>query len=330
MVKIKSIQRETVEEIVDLSSRNALPYSEYNFLPTEMLRKSLKNVLLMTISKEGTIAKALYFHNRLAGYFIIEKAAFDSEIFEINAYRISFLDIFEQDPFTYRNTLQKVVREIKQTESSLKIKYLVYSINTNNSDSALQLSCLIENQFYLINTLLSFSLSDKNIRLENTGKNTDILIRKAKLDDVEEIVAIAGNSHRLNRFYLDPNLDKQKCDVLHATSARNSIIQGFADIVFVAEYQGKIIGYYSGKKKQLNDLNLVFGEALISAVNKDYRGKGVFSLLDNALLTWFMNETDYSEMGTYINNPAIYKTWIKKGLHLIRGNYQIAKFNSSF
>ena len=94
--------------------------------------------------------------------------------------------------------------------------------------------------------------------------------------------------------------------------------------MFVAENDNKVIGYYSGKKKFIAEFNITFGEAVISAVDENYRGLGIFKELNKYLLEWFYNNTDIAEMGTYIVNTPIHKTWNKNRLSIIRGVHQLA------
>ena len=121
---------------------------------------------------------------------------------------------------------------------------------------------------------------------------------------------------------------KENANRLLKDSAINSILNHYADVMYVAECEGKIIGYYSGKKQYINSLGISFGKAIISAVNSNYRGQGIFSLLDAWLLNWFIENTIIAEMGTYLANIPVHRTWIKKKLPLVRGIYQFSKMNA--
>jgi hypothetical protein len=77
-------------------------------------------------------------------------------------------------------------------------------------------------------------------------------------------------------------------------------------------------------KKYIPEFSLSFGEAVISAVNEKYRGKGIFKILNHYILNWFQQNTDFAEMGTYIANTPIHKTSCKNGLSMVRGTHQLS------
>lgn len=60
----------------------------------------------------------------------------------------------------------------------------------------------------------------------------------------------------------------------------------------------KIVGYYNPKKRLTEELDTIFGEAIISEVHEDYRGLGILKQLNKYVLEWFYNNTDLAEMGT--------------------------------
>jgi len=330
MIEILEITPAIIEEILQNTQRESLPYFEYGFITESVLKSSFRLSLQHSVIKESTISKAIYKEGKLAGYIILERADFDSEIFGYNVHRIAFLDIFKTGQNESSGIIQALLSVINQSESDAKIKYLTFTINSNNTNLLYLFTILLHNRFYFINTLLTFSHRKEenfNSHFQVKESRKDFLIRESHAGDASAIITIASNSHKINRFHLDPNLDKAKCDLLHATSARNSVLNGFVDIIYVAENNGNVIGYYSGKKKNLQGSGLIIGEAAISAVSEKFRGCGVFNMLDNALLGWFNSNTDFAEMGTYINNLPVHRTWIKKNKTMVRGTYQLARFN---
>jgi hypothetical protein len=94
--------------------------------------------------------------------------------------------------------------------------------------------------------------------------------------------------------------------------------------MYIAEVDNNVVGYYSARKKYIPEFDMTFGDAIISAVDEKYRGKGIFSELNNCLLKWFNIHTDFAEMGTYISNIPVHRTWSKNGLSCIRGTYQLS------
>ena len=162
----------------------------------------------------------------------------------------------------------------------------------------------------------------------NLYKRVDknIKIRLANKEDSKYIIEIASKSFKIDRFHLDRNLDKEKCDLLYGKSAENSIFDGFADFVYVAEYKNEVVGYISGKKNFNPTLGITFGNSIVSAVAENARGLRIYSLMNNRLLKWFYENTDIAEMGTYLTNIPVLRTKTNSGLNIIRGSYQLARF----
>lgn len=329
-MEVLDITSQIIDEILLNTNKESLPYFEHNFISEAYLRAHFNYLLQHSISKESTISKALFVEGKLVGYLILERADFDSAIFGYNVFRLAYLDIFAPNPSASSSIIISLLSLIDSIENKFKIKYLTYSINANDSKKIILFNLFLQKRFYLINTLLTFSQRRDdvyNVSLHVDKSQSAIIIREVRPDDAAEIISIAKNSHKINRFHQDINLDRKKCDLLHETSAYNSVIHGFVDIIFVAESHDRVIGYYSGKKRILSGTDLVVGEATISAVSESYRGLGAFNLLDNSLLSWFNSNTDFAEMGTYINNIPVHRTWIRKGIPLVRGTYQLARFN---
>lgn len=67
-------------------------------------------------------------------------------------------------------------------------------------------------------------------------------VRAARPEDTETLAAIARVSHRVTRFYADPQLPDDRCDDLYETWIRQSL-DGWADTVLVVEDEGRPAGY---------------------------------------------------------------------------------------
>jgi hypothetical protein len=182
--------------------------------------------------------------------------------------------------------------------------------------------------FYYINTLLTFKMEKEEFKSLNHPEthNNEIIVRPAENTDLDAVYDIASKSYKLDRFHLDDNLDRDKCNLFQAASAENSLLRGYADIIFIAEYKGRVAGYYSGKKYHDVDLDVTIGNAIISAVDESTRGLGVFSSLNKYLLQWFHQHVDLAEMGTYVNNKPVHKVWTNNRLSIVRGSHQLAWF----
>jgi len=315
--------------IIKSVPREFLIHSEYRLFSTELLLSSYKQSLSESTENKDIIIAA-YEKEELCGYTQINYSSFDSTIFGFEMYTIQCFVVYDNIKNNYDKIIQKLIDNVLDFAKERKIRHLSLSLNSNNALSPKILTRLIQNKFYFINTLFTFSLvKDQFSELDlNKYGSDDITVSKSRIEDTEQIMKIAQESFKLSRFHLDENLDNNKCDLLYLTSAKNSIQEGFADVVYVAKQNDKVLGYYSAKKRENKILNCDFGIPIAAAVSKSARKMGVFSMLNDFILKWYSSKADISEVGTYINNIPVHKTWTKNRLNIVRGSYQLAKYNS--
>jgi hypothetical protein len=319
------------EEIVNNLSRIPRAFFdkfEYRLFTDDHLKENYRKELRSFFSNSRNFTVSVVENGLLKGYLLVDFMEYDSQIFEFNVYRIRNFVFLGKDDEENELIISTLLLELDKKIKLMNIKYITLSLNANNSLSNLFFNTLLKKGFYYIHTLLSFKMNKAEfggLRLAKP-KKSGIIIRHAEKKDSDSLIDIAGKSYKINRFHMDRNLANDKCDLQYAKSAENSILNGFADVIFVAEYNNNVVGYYSGKKSVNNQLNVSVGNAIVSAVSEKARGLGVFSLLNNNLLEWFNKNSDISEMGTYITNIPVHKTWTNNGLNIVRGSYQLAKY----
>jgi GNAT superfamily N-acetyltransferase len=329
MLEVKTLNNQHIDSIAEYLKRDQLFYKEYSFINDEQLKELYINKLRGAIEKSDSYIFVALSKGEISGVLLCLKEEFDSENFGFACFRITDLLVFKDN---YDEIFEIVWHFINELEDKLSEKYnpfhFTISLSNNVSDSGKIFNSLSRCGLFYIHTLLTFCSHGKRVVNPEFEMNGGIKIRTVLPEDAAQISDLAESSFRLSRFHMDPFLDNIKANRLLKESAMNSVLRGFVDIMFVAEDEGKIVGYYSGKKKYIKEFNLNIGEAVISAVDKHYRGKGIFSLLDSHLLNWFADNTDFAEMGTYLANDPVHKTWIGKGLELIRGTHQFSKFHN--
>ncbi|MBN2863675.1 MAG: hypothetical protein JXN62_10960 [Bacteroidales bacterium] len=324
---MKRTLADDVYEIAASLRRDQLPMHEYGFLGDMVIKEYFISTGVKNLDKDSTFSLAATVNGRIAGYISCSRNDFDSDIFGFSCFNINDLIVLENA----REKTGEIVRLLlKGMENILTARsrptYYLISLNNNTGDCDKIFNTLSGEGCYYVHTLLTFVSYSENEKNRVSGKNDDIIIRTAGKKDAEEVATIARSAFRLSRFHMDPFLDNSRADLLHFVSARNSLLGDFTDIMFVAEKDKRIIGYYSGKKNYYRELGKTIGKAVISAVSDKFRGYGVFNKLDDALLNWFSENTDFAEMGTYLVNYPVHRTWITKGLPLIRGIHQFSKF----
>lgn len=324
MLKVFPLEKDDVDSIVSKTDRSQMEYFEYSFLKDENLQASLKKKLENLPKSDDAICFVVKDNSEPFGTLMLHKNQFDSENFDMACFHAEF-KIFNNEPdFTSKimAALYYYLEDYLGTISGKK--HLFISLNNNTHNNNQLLNFLLSKGFFYIHTLLTFSQTNSFGKNEDIYKN-GLKIRKAIPADAESIERLAEKSFNYSRFHLDPFLDDSKANKLLKTSARNSVLNAFADVVFIAEMEEKTVGYYSGKKRFDKELNKTIGNVIISAVDAEYRGLGIFSKLDNHILNWFSENTDFAEMGTYLINYPVHKTWINKSLSLKRGMHQLSK-----
>lgn len=311
---------------LETCKRENFPFNEYKALKLINLQNNYSNHIQKLLNDEAVICLKCFKSAKLLGVVSCSKDSFDSEIFGFGCYRITDLQVFSENlneiVLIIKSLLGSLEEEILQNE---KKYYISISLNNNISIASFIFNAIVQNQYYYIHTLLTFSSKKINYNVKSYYSNENILIRTATHSDAEAISELAKNSFKYSRFHMDPFLDNEKASLLLQTSAINSIINNFVDIMYIAEINHKVVGYYSAKKRKNDKLEKVMGEAVISAVDINYRGIGIFGKLDSHILNWFNDNTDFAEMGTYLINYPVHKTWINKGLGIIRGSHQFSK-----
>lgn len=330
MFKVETLEEKHLEIIASSCTRDQFQFGEYSFLNDRQLAKYLVSKALKSLKNIDTIAYVFISENKILGMLVCVKDVFDSGIFGFNCYRITDLLVFSQILSETNLIIHNLIfRAEKELIAKSHPVHLTFSLNNNIKNVDHIFNAMTDNKYYYIHTLLTFnSLKNQQEALDYYPEEK-ISIRVAKDSDSEQIADLARKSFKYSRFHLDPFLDNTRSNDLLSISAFNSIRNGFVDVMFVAEMNDKVVGYYSGNKNFINEFNKTVGNAVISAVDEDYRGLGIFSKLDSHLLNWFGRYTDFAEMGTYLINYPIHRTWINKKLSLIRGTHQFSKYISN-
>lgn len=131
-----------------------------------------------------------------------------------------------------------------------------------------------------------FRLVDIRVTLTWTGNELSIReilppIRPARLDDIPELQSIASKAYDKTRFYADPRF-ASKAPSLYRTWIEQSV-RGDADIVLVAELDGRPVGYVTGHQKSQQE-----GHIGLLGVSSSAQGGGVGQALVECGMDWFL------------------------------------------
>ena len=132
-----------------------------------------------------------------------------------------------------------------------------------------------------IRITLQRHLRDEEVRVKNDLSQT-VAVRPSRPCDISELQAIARISYYHSRYYFDPCFSTNSCQALYETWIKRSC-SGYANMVLVAEMNGKAIGYVSCHL--MNDT--LGGQIGLVGVASGARGRGVGKTLIDHCLDWF-------------------------------------------
>jgi dTDP-4-amino-4,6-dideoxy-D-galactose acyltransferase len=136
-----------------------------------------------------------------------------------------------------------------------------------------------KHKFHCVDIRITFERRLKDIG--NEGDDFTGNIRPSKAEDIIPLRDIARFSYRDTRFYSDTKFPTQLADALYETWIEKSC-NGYADVVLVAEDDGKAVGYISCHR-----LDETQGQIGLVGVHSDWRGKRIGQVLVNQSLQWF-------------------------------------------
>lgn len=218
----------------------------------------------------------------------IIKDEFNSEIFCMKMGNICELS----NNILLEEVHQKLLKAKEESYQHLSVKVPTDMKKTTN--------IFLESGFYLVDTQLMYRLNTKTFR---EYSNKLISYRQYQDNDKKTIVAIAKNAYKLDQYHSDTALNNDLCDMYYAKWIQNCC-NGLADKVMVATDNNDLVeGYITF---DFIDNKAVVG---LAAVDKRYRGHGVFTYLIGSTLKMLRDlNIDYLYYGTQLNNKPVLRT----------------------
>jgi GNAT superfamily N-acetyltransferase len=182
----------------------------------------------------------------------------------------------------------------------------------------------MERQGFLIMDTLVYCTRDlRKTPLPPDG--TDMQIRSGRREDLDEVLSIAHESFRgyQGHYHADQRLDRTKCDEAYASWAERSITtEGVVDEVLIAEQDGGIVGFMTLRMNNPND-----GEAVLSGVRQDARGRGIYRSFIIRAMEWCVKQrANQMIVSTQITNVAVQKVWTRLGFEFSHAYYTFHKW----
>jgi dTDP-4-amino-4,6-dideoxy-D-galactose acyltransferase len=140
--------------------------------------------------------------------------------------------------------------------------------------------------FYLVDIRVTLECQVKKRQIENIKEQSEkVKARPCRSKDTPILQKIARTSYGDSRFYFDPGFPTESCHKLYQTWIKRSC-EGYADVVFVAEFNSQPVGYISCHL--LNDKSV--GQIGLLGVSSQASGRKIGQILVHHSLDWFAEE----------------------------------------
>jgi len=177
-------------------------------------------------------------------------------------------------------------------------------------DDIKKLTCLQKLGFYLVDTNIQLSLSEKIILKHSSN------VRFAQSSDESEVRALARNSFKHNRFNNDPNISKEIACKIKEDWAGNFFSGKRGKWMVVIEKNSKLAGFL-----QLIDKNHDTVVIDLIAVDEKNRGKGLAKEMISYAYANCLKNNGTMKVGTQIANIASIELYLKLGFHINVASY---------
>ncbi len=240
----------------------------------------------------------------------IVKDQFNTEIF-----RIGMGNLFLEEGETSN---PRSIMQIEQNAKEQKISHITIKIPTKNKRT---LNTFLHSGYQLTDTLVEYFF---DVKKELPSVEHRCILRDAVKEDLDTLKLIARESFKIDRFHSDEHLSNELCDKYYEKWIENSFY-GYAEKIIVAEHNGQVTGFTTGKTYSDSDI----GHLVLSAVSSTSRGHGIYTSMIHEGISWIQKE--HCEMkgvivGTQLDNLAVQKAWIRLGFTIYSSMYVLQKY----
>ena len=208
----------------------------------------------------------------------------------------------------------KPVYELKAFETNLKPNdfptgqlFIWSKIPTDNID---KLICLQRLGFYIVDTNVQFSLSNK---ISHKNKSN---LRFANSSDEADLRALARNAFKYNRFIRDPNISSEIASKIKEEWVGNFFLGKRGKWMIVIEDNSKIIGFLQLISKNQNTIVID-----LIAIDEKSRGKGLAKEMISYAYENCLKKDGTIEVGTQIANIPSIKLYSNLSFHMNSASY---------
>lgn len=202
--------------------------------------------------------------------------------------------------------LETVIEEAKKDE----FKYIICKLQSQQTTLIKLLESL---GFYLSDIGVTWEVKSDKFLYKNMNESSDIrnirkIIKIATKKDISVLKEMVKSLFLESRFYNDPFFSKEEADNIYQMWIENSVRGYVADIVFHIPNTG----FVTCKKSSHST-----GEIVLIGVKKDFRGKGIGTILIEEAIKWFrMQGINFVSVRTQLKNLNSMNFYLKLNFYI--------------
>ncbi|MBN2053202.1 GNAT family N-acetyltransferase [Candidatus Woesearchaeota archaeon] len=254
-----------------------------------------------------------------AGIILFEKLEFDTELFEVNSWRITDLIVVNKPGNGASSVCTLLLDEAEKMIRKENGRFIQCKVDERNDMVCQALGnedySLISDDVILRKDLGAAKQkpSDNDKNNDNKANNNpanDYIIKFCEEPDVKALYSLSKKAYTTTRFHQDKNIRKEHANEMQGLWARNCYHQKLSDEIILVKGRkdDDLYGYvacsvikdkFEGEKKA--------GRIVLIATHEKHRGKGIGSILIKESDDWFIKQgCNQAVVGTQtINIPAI-------------------------
>ena len=292
-------------------------YDDWGLLNKNISSRKLLSYHKSELNKFSSFYQA-YNLNIAMGYAVLKELKWDSNHFQRKMGLIDLKTIASSRRRKLLASNMLLTQVIKEAENK-KFNHLTVKLDNTQIE---EINTVERFGFSYKANLISYLIILKG--LEFKYSTPDVIVGHAKKKEAKEIEKIANDSFGersawLDRFHADINLPKKKSDELYVKWIRNCLKGKEADLVLTARLKNKVVGFISAKMDK--DIKKYLGYKIatipLNAVSRKHRGRGIYKVMVNNLLSEFKNK-DYDAViiTTQLSTKGVAKTWLGLGANI--------------
>jgi len=247
-----------------------------------------------------------------AGALVLQKAEWESEIYDVAMARIPFLFLRGDDRAAFEAT-RALVAAVRETAREWGTQHLSALVSAGETGAV---HAFEADGWRLVDSTLEFAWEAG--KTSPGGADARITLRDARPGD-RALRAMTKDVYTRSirtRFLADPWLASERTGELYARWFENALDGSFADHVVIAELDGRAVGFNMLKGER--DLSRIAGRGFaahgIAAVDPAARGLGALPAMLHETTEWFRAQGGEITRGrVLVNNQSMQRGCLKSG-----------------